>query len=108
MDCQKTPGDRSAYHRATQLHRRGFTKGAVDVLEVELFRSPDDGLLWRLRAQLLYELKRYDEALVNVEHAQLLTPLDVCDRLVLADCLHRVDKVELARGVYRAVVSCRT
>lgn len=85
------------------MHRRGFTRGAIDVLEVELARGPDDGHLWESRGMLLYHAGRLAEALHDVEQAQLLVPLEPAARFVMAECLRLLDHEDLAGDVYLAL-----
>ncbi|WP_425395349.1 tetratricopeptide repeat protein [Aeoliella sp.] len=85
------------------MHRRGFTRGAIDVLEVQLAQTPDDGHLRQVRALLLYHLGRLTEALRDVEQAQLLVPLDSATQFVYAECLVHEDHHELAGDAYLAL-----
>lgn len=73
-----------AARRATQLYERGFSRAAIDVLEAELTRRPDDGALWRLRAILLQREGRQAEAYENIQRALMLAPLGYEGMLVLA------------------------
>lgn len=103
FSCEKSCQAGSTCFRALDMHRRGFTRGAIDVLEVELTRLPDDGHLWQVRALLLYHAGRFAEALHDVERAQLLVPLMPAARFVMAECLRHLDHEELAGDVYLAL-----
>lgn len=74
-----------AVRRAIELYDRGFARAAIDVLEAELARFPDDGKLWRLRALLLQREGRREEAFDNIQRALILVPLGYEGMLVLAD-----------------------
>lgn len=74
-----------AVRRAIELYDRGFARAAIDVLEAELARFPDDGKLWRLRALLLQREGRREEAFDNIQRALILFPLGYEGMLVLAD-----------------------
>lgn len=107
FSCEKSCPRKSACGRALDMHRRGFTRGAIDVLEVELARSPDEGHLWQIRALLLYHDGRLAEALHDVERAQMLVPLMPTARLVMAEGLRHLGRKELAGDVYLALAeSC--
>jgi tetratricopeptide (TPR) repeat protein len=75
---------RDAARRATDLYERGFPRAAIDVLEAELGRQPDHGVLWRLRAVMLQREGRFDEAFNNIQRALALVPLGYEGLLVLA------------------------
>ncbi|QDU57644.1 tetratricopeptide repeat protein [Aeoliella mucimassa] len=99
MSCEKSPNE-SVARRAVELHQRGFTKAAIDILEVELQDHPNRGNLWQLRAELLHHQGRFDLALENLEHALLLVPLQTKGHLLLADCHRRLGHDELATHIY--------
>jgi tetratricopeptide (TPR) repeat protein len=101
MDCEKSSQPNSAIQRVIDLAQRGFAKGAIDVLKVELASSPDDGELWHLRAELLHRASKFAEALDNIERAQLLVPLTHQGQLVLADCYAQCGHRELALTAYQ-------
>jgi tetratricopeptide (TPR) repeat protein len=73
-----------AARRATELFQRGFPRAAIDVLEAELARQPEEGALWRLRAVLLQREGRQAEAFDNIQRALALVPLGYEGLLVLA------------------------
>ncbi|WP_442482752.1 tetratricopeptide repeat protein [Aeoliella sp. SH292] len=100
MDCEKSSQPNSAVERATNLAGHGFLKGAIDVLEVELARAPDDGKAWQLRGELLHQAGDFATALDNMERAQLLVPLTQRGQLVLADCYARCGHKEPAKFAY--------
>lgn len=100
MDCEKSSAAESAIHRAQDLAGRGFLKGAIDVLEVELAKSPDLGKAWELRGELLHQAGDFAAALDNIERAQLLVPLTPMGQLVLADSYARCGHKEPARLAY--------
>lgn len=74
-----------AARRANDLYERGFSRAAIDVLEAELSRQPDHGVLWRLRGVMLQREGRLDEAFDNIQRALALVPLGYEGLLVLAD-----------------------
>jgi tetratricopeptide (TPR) repeat protein len=82
MTEQATQQD--AARRATELFQRGFPRAAIDVLEAELARQPEEGALWRLRAVLLQREGRQAEAFDNIQRALALVPLGYEGLLVLA------------------------
>jgi len=88
-----------------QLSSRGFAKAAIDVLEAGLFDSPDDGHLWQARAILLRKAGRHEEALDNIERAQVLVPLSHSGRIVLADGLRTAGRTQLSFDVYRSIAA---
>lgn len=98
-------GPSSLAERAAELHRLGFTRGAIDILEVELRHSPEDGHLWQLRALLLHDAGRWSEALDNIERAQLLIPLHHQGQFVLADGLREAGRTALALDLYRQLAA---
>lgn len=71
--------------RARELEERGFRRGAIDVLEAELTRTPDAGALWEQRAVYLHRDQRFAEAYDNIQHALTLAPLGVEGWIVLGD-----------------------
>ena len=73
-----------AARRATELFQRGFPRAAIDVLEADLARQPEEGALWRLRAVLLQREGRQAEAFDNIQRALALAPLGYEGLLVLA------------------------
>lgn len=91
------PTHASAIRRAQELYERGFARPAIDVLEAELTRSPDNGAAWRLRAVLLAREGRMDEAFDNIQQALTLVPLGYEGLLVLAGGYLRAGRRELAR-----------
>jgi tetratricopeptide (TPR) repeat protein len=82
MTEQATQQD--AARRAAELFQRGFPRAAIDVLEAELARQPEEGALWRLRAVLLQREGRQAEAFDNIQRALPLVPLGYEGLLVLA------------------------
>jgi Flp pilus assembly protein TadD len=73
-----------AVRRATHLYERGFARAAIDVLEAELRRFPDEGALWRVRGVILQREGRLDEAFDNIQRALALVPVGCEGLLVLA------------------------
>lgn len=73
-----------AARRALELYERGFARAAIDVLEAELRRNPDEGDLWRLRGVLLNRQGRAEEAFEDIQRALTLVPLGYEGLLVLA------------------------
>ena len=88
-----------AARRAIELYDRGFAKAAIDILEAELARFPDEGKLWRLRAVLLQREGRRDEAFDNIQRALVLVPLGYEGLLVLADGYARRGDRAAAGGI---------
>ena len=101
--CRNSKCCSAACRRAIELFERGFTRGAIDILEVELAKSPHNGHLWRLRAVLLHQGGQLLEALDNIERAQLLVPLDHYGQLILADGLCEVGRDALAADTYHTL-----
>ena len=106
MACEKSRPD-SVIQRARELHQRGFTKAAIDILEVELQGRPNEGILWHLRATLLYGLGRFVEALADIEQAMMLIPLDSRGHLLLADCHRKLGHQEMAIHTYTELANHR-
>lgn len=105
MNCEKSASIESAQRRASDLHRSGFLKGAIDVLEVELAHSPDEGTLWQFRAELLHQAGDFALALDNIERAQMLVPLSNQGQRVLAECYAKLGHKELAITAYQLLAT---
>lgn len=90
----------SALQRARELEQRGFCRGAIDVLEAELARTPEDGPLWLQRAVYLQRDGRLDEAYDNIQRALVLAPLSIEGWVVLAEGYRRHERPAAAASVY--------
>ena len=99
---------RTACQRATKLFKSGFTRPALDVVELGLAANPERGDLWLLRATILHSEARWADALVAMETASTLIPLTVGGELVLADCYSHIGKHELALTSYKYLLARQT
>lgn len=99
---------KTACQRATKLFKSGFTKPALDVIELALQETPNQGELWLLRATILHSEASWPEALDAIETAATLMPLTVGGELVLADCYSHFGKHELALVSYEHLLAQKT
>ena len=90
----------SVIQRAQELEERGFRRGAIDVLEAELARTPDAGELWEQRAIYLNRDGRPAEAYDNIQRALVLAPLGIEGWLVLGEGYRRHGHRSAAASVY--------
>ncbi len=93
--------DCTAVERATRLFQAGFTQPALDVIEIALGQSPNDGYLYLLQATILHAQQDWAEALAAMETASSIVPLTKGGQLVLADCYSYLGKHDLALTAYR-------
>lgn len=96
---------RSVENRSLDLFHKGFVQPAIDVLEIELNQSPDQGHLWELRAIFLHSQKKWLESRHAAETASALVPLGYAGQLVLADDYSFTGKQELALFLYQWLLS---
>lgn len=93
--------------RARSLAEVGLWKPALDLLQEELDREPDQGELLITRSRILGDQGDWPAALAAVETASFLIPLDLESQLHLAECHLRVGNRELSLVAYEDLLSNR-
>lgn len=79
----------------------GEWEEAAPLLDSLLADSPDWPEALELRARVWLARESFADALDDLEALQMLRPLSVAAQLAMAECYWRLNRWELARGVYR-------
>ena len=105
----KDPRDAEAYHRRGHAlaHMSRFREAVDDLSQAILLRPGDPHLLF-VRGTIHYDLEQWEQAITDIEAAQLKEPVEPAVRVALADCYDQLRyKVASApnekRDVKRAV-----
>lgn len=93
------------FRAAVTLYTEGLFDQALDLVQLQLEDTPDNGRLWELRGLIHRELGDAAAATHALETASLLVPLQSVGRCALAECYAHAGHRELARDIYRMTLA---
>lgn len=91
--------------RAEDLYESGLDRPALDIIEIELKETPDQGDLLALRGKILHSQGEWLAATAALEEVSLLIALPPASQMQLADCYLHVGKQDMALLVFEHLLS---
>jgi len=93
------------YDRARVLYENGMPLPALELLAFQLSDDPHDARSLELKGIVLHSLGKFERACNAIEAAGVIRPLSPSAQLALADCYLAMERLALARAIYRRLAS---